>query len=178
MRSMDSLFRLLFGVFTVPPLYLNTCLQIDDCFLRFESLILYKDSKNRGLKSGGALHEKKQFRRHGIGNCKRHTLCVGYVYGSDPGMGCIHARNRIRLHRFADGFDHPACVAKMEHKKPVHISGKVLLTTIAGIVGALALGTGMCFCMVWGHMIAGIVIGLVGIVILIGLIPLTKGLKG
>lgn len=67
---------------------------------------------------------------------------------------------------------------KMEHKKPVHISGKVLLTTIAGIVGALALGTGMCFCMVWGHMIAGIVIGLVGIVILIGLIPLTKGLKG
>jgi len=67
---------------------------------------------------------------------------------------------------------------KMEHKKPVHISGKALLTTIAGIVGALALGTGMCFCMVWGHMIAGIVIGLVGIVILIGLIPLTKGLKG
>ena len=48
---------------------------------------------------------------------------------------------------------------------------------IVGVVGALALGVGLCFCMVWSKMILGIVIGIVGIVILLCLIPLTKGIK-
>ena len=43
--------------------------------------------------------------------------------------------------------------------------------------GSLALGVGMCFSMVWGKMVMGVVIGLIGIVILLCLIPLTKGIK-
>ena len=39
------------------------------------------------------------------------------------------------------------------------------------------LGVGMCLSMVFGKMILGIVIGIIGIVILLMLIPLTKGLK-
>lgn len=39
---------------------------------------------------------------------------------------------------------------KMEHKKPVKFSGKAVFTIIIGIAGALALGVGMCFSMVWG----------------------------
>lgn len=66
---------------------------------------------------------------------------------------------------------------RMEHKAPIHISGKTLLAIVVGVVGALAFGVGMCFCMVWGKMILGIAIGLVGIVILLCLIPLTKGLR-
>lgn len=66
---------------------------------------------------------------------------------------------------------------KMEHKEPIHFSGKAVLTAVAGIVGALALGVGMCFCMVWGKMLIGIIIGLVGIVVLLCLIPLVKGIK-
>ncbi|MGM9566859.1 MAG: hypothetical protein ACI3W6_01595 [Clostridia bacterium] len=66
---------------------------------------------------------------------------------------------------------------KMEGKAPVQVSGKTVFTVIVGIVGALALGIGMCFTMVWGQMIPGILIGLVGIVILLCLIPLTKGIK-
>ena len=66
---------------------------------------------------------------------------------------------------------------KMEHKQPVHISGKVILTIAVGIVGTLAIGLGMCFCMVWGNMVAGIILGFMGIVILLCLIPLTKGIK-
>lgn len=66
---------------------------------------------------------------------------------------------------------------KMEGKQPVHFSGKAILTTIVGIIGALALGIGMCFCMIWDQMILGIVIGLVGIIVLLCLIPLTKGIK-
>ena len=67
---------------------------------------------------------------------------------------------------------------KMEHKEPVRFSSKTVLTVIVGVAGALALGVGMCFSMVWGKMIMGIAIGLVGIVVLLCLIPLTKGLKG
>lgn len=67
---------------------------------------------------------------------------------------------------------------KMEHKAPIHISAKTIFAGVVGVAGALALGVGMCFCMVWGKMVLGIIIGLVGIVVLLCLIPLTKGLKG
>ena len=66
---------------------------------------------------------------------------------------------------------------KMEHKKPIHINGKTVLTVAVGVAGALALGVGMCFSMVWGKMVLGVVIGLVGILTLLCLIPLTKGIK-
>ena len=66
---------------------------------------------------------------------------------------------------------------KMEHKDPIHLSGRTILTVIVGVVGALGLGVGMCFTMVWDKMIIGIVIGLLGIVILLCLIPLIKGIK-
>lgn len=66
---------------------------------------------------------------------------------------------------------------KMEHKEPVRFSAKTVLTVVVGVVGALALGVGMCFSMVWGKMAMGIAIGLVGIVVLLCLIPLTKGIK-
>lgn len=66
---------------------------------------------------------------------------------------------------------------RMEHKEPVKVTGKAVLTVIIGIAGALALGIGMCFTMVWGQMVAGILIGLVGIVLLLCLIPICKGLK-
>ena len=66
---------------------------------------------------------------------------------------------------------------KMEHKEPINITGKAVLTVIDGIIGGLVLGVGMCFSMVWGNMTMGIVIGIVGIIILFCLIPLCKGLK-
>lgn len=66
---------------------------------------------------------------------------------------------------------------KMEHKQPVRVSGKALLTIAFGILGTLALGVGMCFCMVWDKMVFGIVLGLGGIVLLLCLIPLTKGIQ-
>ena len=67
---------------------------------------------------------------------------------------------------------------KMEHKAPIHFSTKTILAIAVGVIGALALGVGMCFCMVWDKMVVGIIIGLVGIVVLFCLVPLTKGLKG
>ena len=66
---------------------------------------------------------------------------------------------------------------KMEKKLLLHISPKTILCTVVGIVGALLLGVGMCFCMVWAKMVLGIIIGTIGIIVLLCLIPLIKGFK-
>ncbi len=66
---------------------------------------------------------------------------------------------------------------RMEGKQPLHITGKALGITALSVFGALLLGVGMSLCMVFGHLVQGIVIGLLGIVALLCLIPLTKGLK-
>ncbi len=66
---------------------------------------------------------------------------------------------------------------KITNKAPVKVSGKTVLTIGLGIIGALALGVGMCLCIVWEKMIVGIVIGVMGIILLLCLIPLIKGFK-
>ena len=66
---------------------------------------------------------------------------------------------------------------KMENKAPIRLSGKTIGAILIGIMGALLLGVGMCLTMVWSHMIIGIVIGIVGIVVLLCLIPFVKGLQ-
>lgn len=66
---------------------------------------------------------------------------------------------------------------KMERKAPIKVSGKGILAIIVGIVGALLLGVGMCFCMVWNQMVVGIVVGLIGVIGLLSLIPIINGFK-
>ena len=65
---------------------------------------------------------------------------------------------------------------KMEGKAPIRPSGKAIGTTLLSVAGALLLGVGMCLCMVFAKMLIGIVIGIIGIVVLLMLIPLLKGL--
>lgn len=66
---------------------------------------------------------------------------------------------------------------KMEGKAPIRISGKAVGAVLLGVLGALLFGVGMCLSMVFSKMFLGIVIGLAGIVFLLMLIPLQKGLK-
>lgn len=66
---------------------------------------------------------------------------------------------------------------KMENKAPIKVSGKNLGTIALAVLGALILGVGMCFCMVWENIVLGTIIGLIGIVVLLMLIPITKGIK-
>ena len=68
---------------------------------------------------------------------------------------------------------------KMEHKAPlhVHLSGKTALIVITGVMGTLLLGIGLCFCLVWNNIIIGTMVGLMGILLLMALIPLVKGIK-
>lgn len=67
---------------------------------------------------------------------------------------------------------------KMEGKPAIKITGKAVGTVALGIAGALVLGVGMCMVMVWESlMVSGIIVGVIGIVLLLCLIPLCKGLK-
>ena len=66
---------------------------------------------------------------------------------------------------------------KMEGKAPIKLSGKTVGTVVLAVFGALILGVGMSLCMVFGKMALGVIVGLVGIVALLMLIPVTKGLK-
>ena len=65
----------------------------------------------------------------------------------------------------------------MENKNPIHVSAKTIGAILLGIVGALLLGSGMCLTMVWSQMIIGIIIGIVGIIVLLCLIPFVRGLN-
>lgn len=67
---------------------------------------------------------------------------------------------------------------KMEGKPIlIPLSAKTVGTVVLGVVGAITLGVGMCPIMVWNNLVWGIVVGLVGIVLLLCLIPLVKGIK-
>ncbi len=67
---------------------------------------------------------------------------------------------------------------KMEGKPVfVKLSGKTVGTVVLGVAGALVLGAGMCMVMVWDMLVWGVAVGLVGIVLLLCLIPLVKGIR-
>ncbi len=66
---------------------------------------------------------------------------------------------------------------KMEHKAPIKVSGKAVARVVYAVAAALVLGVGLCLCLVRANYVLGTVIGLVGIVMLLGLIPMVKGLK-
>ena len=66
---------------------------------------------------------------------------------------------------------------KMEGKAPIKLNAKTIGAVAVGVLGALLLGVGICMSLVFGKMVLGIAVGLVGIVVLLFLIPLVKGLK-
>ena len=63
--------------------------------------------------------------------------------------------------------------------KPIaKVNWRVVGKIAYGVVSALVLGTGICMITVFeGLMIPGIIVGIVGIILLLGLIPVVKGLK-
>ena len=66
---------------------------------------------------------------------------------------------------------------KMENKKLPKMRGKNILRVIYAVVSALVLGLGMCMCLVWQQIVWGTLIGMLGIIMRIALIPMIKGIK-
>lgn len=65
---------------------------------------------------------------------------------------------------------------KLSGKPPVRLSAKTVGGMLLGVAGALALGVGMCLCMVWDALLWGVLVGLLGILLLLCLIPYCRGL--
>ena len=66
----------------------------------------------------------------------------------------------------------------MQGKPAIVLNGKAVFTVLWSVFGALVLGLGMCMAMVWeGLLVPGVVVGIVGIVMLLALIPMCLGLK-
>lgn len=66
---------------------------------------------------------------------------------------------------------------KMDGKPAIVFNGKAIGITLYSIFSAAVFGAGMCMVLVASQMDWGIIVGVVGIVLLLGLIPLCKGLK-
>lgn len=65
---------------------------------------------------------------------------------------------------------------RMKGKPAIRLNGKTVGTVALGTAGALVLGTGMCMTMIWqAPMVLGIIVGVVGIMLLMSLIPVVKG---
>lgn len=66
---------------------------------------------------------------------------------------------------------------KMENKKLPKMSGKNIFRIVYAVVATLLLGLGMCMCLVWHQFVWGTLVGLLGIVLLLSLIPMIKGIR-
>ena len=67
---------------------------------------------------------------------------------------------------------------KMSGKKAIKLNAKIVGKVIYGLFAAIVFGVGMCMTMVFeGMMIPGILVGIVGIVLLLCLIPMCVGFK-
>ncbi|MBQ7774333.1 MAG: hypothetical protein IJ379_00270 [Lachnospiraceae bacterium] len=67
---------------------------------------------------------------------------------------------------------------KMSGKKPVKLNAKLVGKVIYGIIASLVFGVGMCLALLnteWT--IVGILVGIVGIALLLGLLPMCLGWK-
>jgi len=65
---------------------------------------------------------------------------------------------------------------RMTGKTPIRLNAKTVGTVLLGTAGSLLFGLGMSFTMIWDNLILGIIIGFVGIVFLLTLFPLIKGI--
>ena len=68
-----------------------------------------------------------------------------------------------------------ALAKNAKNAKP--INWKLVVKIIYGVVAVLVLGLGMAMIMVWGLMVPGIIVGVVGIIMTLFLIPMFLGFK-
>lgn len=77
-----------------------------------------------------------------------------------PGSSCIIDRNQVLV-----------IITQLE------IGLVKVFRIVYAVVATLVLGVGLCMCLVWQQIIWGTLVGLLGIVMLIALIPMIKGIK-
>lgn len=59
----------------------------------------------------------------------------------------------------------------------IHVNGRLLLKVIYGVISVLVFGSGMSMALAMNKMVPGLVTSVIGIVMMLGMIPMTIGLK-
>ena len=67
--------------------------------------------------------------------------------------------------------------SKMSGKPMIIFNAKAIATTVYGIFATAVFGVGMCMVTAFEMMVPGIIVGMIGMILLICLIPIIKGLK-
>ena len=65
---------------------------------------------------------------------------------------------------------------KLSGKKPIALNGALLLRALYGCFSVLVLGIGMCMCMLWGMLLPGIGIGILGLLGMAAAYPLYRNI--
>lgn len=116
------------------------------------------------------------------------TLVMGIVGGLVFSLGmCMCLLPEWNMFRQGIGFGVVGATAllitgirflKQAGVAPIKFSVKLVLKVLYGIAAVLVFGTGMCLVMAFeGMMLYGIIVGIVGIVLLLCLIPMCFGWK-
>ncbi len=66
---------------------------------------------------------------------------------------------------------------KMDGKPVIAFSGRAVASTVFGVFATAVFGAGLCMVLVWDMMAAGVAVGAVGIVLLVCLVPICRGLQ-
>ena len=97
--------------------------------------------------------KKSSFVALALGTVSGMLFAIGMCMALLPEWNAFKAGIVLGLAGLVLGLITIAIWRKIVGKEPIHISAKNVLSIIVGIIGALALGIGMCFCMVWDKMV-------------------------
>jgi hypothetical protein len=122
-------------------------------------------------------HEEKRFCSFSDERGRRYPICTRNVYGIIPEWNAMKQGIVIGIIGIAILIAMVLVRRVMDGKPAIVLNAKAIGTTLLGVVGAIVLGVGMCMTMIWGMLVQGIVVGIIGIVLLLCLIPAIAGLK-
>ena len=158
--------------------YSNTCRKIGDCFLFLEK-VYYKHIKQTsvGFMKGDLNMKKSSFVALLMGTVSGVLFALGMCMALLPEWNAFTEGIIFGAVGLVLGAVTALVWCKMENKKLPKLNGKNVFRVIYAIAATLVLGLGMCLCLVWQQIVWGTLVGLLGIIMLIALIPMIKGIR-
>lgn len=147
--------------------------------LRLAKIVYYGCNKNTsvGLLKGAFVMKKSSFVALILGTVSGVLFALGMCMALLPEWNAFTEGVIFGAVGIVLGIITALIWCKMENKKLPKMNGKNVLRILYAIISALVLGVGMCMCLVWQQIIWGTLVGLLGIIMLIALIPMIKGIK-
>lgn len=140
-------------------------------------LIYYRFTKRKQLKKEIKIMEKKNFITLVLGTVGGLLFSLGMCMCLLPEWNLFNTGVVLAAIGFVVLLITVIAYRKMSGKTAKKINWKVVGKVAYGVLSSLVLGAGMSMIMVFKMMLQGIIVGIVGIVMLLFLIPMCVGLK-